>query len=113
MTLVSPQTTTINNTPMKKIIFTIALTMVAMMAEARIYLYDVNKDGVVNITDVTILVNKLLGTPTEGDENFTYDINYDGVTNIADVTYLVNGILGVLAFSTRRKGCAPTATTHT
>ncbi len=96
MTLVSPQTTTINNTPMKKIIFTIALTMVAMMAEARIYLYDVNKDGIVNITDVTILVNKLLGTPTEGDENFTYDINYDGVTNIADVTYLVNGILGVL-----------------
>ncbi|MBR7054913.1 MAG: hypothetical protein IKI26_09180 [Prevotella sp.] len=81
---------------MKKIIFTIALTMVAMMAEAKIYLYDVNKDGIVNITDVTTLVNKLLGTPTEGDENFTYDINYDGVTNIADVTCLVNGILGVL-----------------
>ena len=92
----APLTTSIKNTPMKKIIFTIALTMAAMMAEAKIYFYDVNKDDIVNVTDVTILVNKILGIAIEGEEDYSFDINYDGATNVTDVTFLVNGILGIL-----------------
>ncbi|MBO4851388.1 MAG: hypothetical protein J5529_10875 [Prevotella sp.] len=80
---------------MKKILFTILLALVAMTVDAKTYLYDVNKDGIVNVTDVTFLVNHILGVPNEGEENNVYDVDGDGVTNVADVTFLVNNILGV------------------
>ncbi len=53
---------------------------------------DVNGDGSVNISDVTALVNIILGKGT--DENGTADVNNDGSVNISDVTALVNIILG-------------------
>ena len=53
---------------------------------------DVNGDGKVNVSDVTALVNMILGTipkdPAHGD------INGDGNVNVSDVTALVNIILG-------------------
>ena len=53
---------------------------------------DVNGDGKVNVSDVTALVNMILGTipkdPARGD------INGDGNVNVSDVTALVNIILG-------------------
>ena len=52
---------------------------------------DVNGDGVVNVSDVTALVNRILGDPTYSDT--VCDINGDGVVNVSDVTALVNLIL--------------------
>ena len=50
---------------------------------------DVNGDGIVNVSDVTALVNVILST--ENYENC--DINGDGTINVSDVTELVNQIL--------------------
>ncbi|MGM9869947.1 MAG: leucine-rich repeat protein [Sodaliphilus sp.] len=53
---------------------------------------DVNGDGVVNVSDVTALVNRILGDTTYDDS--VCDVNADGVVNVSDVTALVNLILG-------------------
>lgn len=53
---------------------------------------DINVDGVVNVSDVTALINKILGTADFSDE--LCDINADGVVNVSDVTALINMILG-------------------
>ncbi|MDO4512337.1 MAG: leucine-rich repeat protein, partial [Bacteroidales bacterium] len=53
---------------------------------------DVNGDGVVNVSDVTALINKILGTATYADD--VCDINGDGKVNVSDVTALINQILG-------------------
>ena len=53
---------------------------------------DVNGDGKINVSDVTALINMILGTipkdPARGD------INGDSNVNVSDVTALVNIILG-------------------
>jgi len=55
---------------------------------------DVNFDGVLNVTDIVIIVNFVLGqTPTE-EELLTADMNQDGILNILDVIQLVSEILG-------------------
>ena len=54
---------------------------------------DVNGDGFVNISDVTLFVNSMM---TEALENLVIenaDINRDGFINISDVTTLINMIL--------------------
>ena len=48
---------------MKKAIFTLAFALVVVTVGARYYTYDINKDGMINITDVTYLVNTILGIP--------------------------------------------------
>ena len=53
--------------------------------------YDVNNDGVVNITDVVTLVNAILSSSPMLESN---DVNGDGQVNISDVVKLVNVILG-------------------
>ncbi|MBQ2167240.1 MAG: CotH kinase family protein, partial [Bacteroidaceae bacterium] len=54
---------------------------------------DANNDGTVNITDVVILVNHILGS-TDPSILTTCDLNSDGTINITDVVALVNKILG-------------------
>ena len=55
---------------------------------------DVNFDGSLDITDVILLVNFVLGqTPTE-EEALTADFNQDSIINILDVITLVGEILG-------------------
>ena len=54
--------------------------------------YDINGDGFVSVSDVTSLVNMILGTA--GDVNYSYDINGDGNVSVSDVTTLVRIILG-------------------
>ena len=55
---------------------------------------DVNFDGTIDITDVILLINFVLGqTPTE-EESLTSDMNQDTIVNILDVILLVNEILG-------------------
>lgn len=61
-----------------------------------ILLGDVDNNGEVNITDVTALVNIVLGK--DNNEPYVYnhdaaDVNEDGEVNITDVTELVNMIL--------------------
>ena len=49
---------------------------------------DVNGDGELNASDVTVLVNRLLGT--EDKAEYTYDINGDGIIDVSDVTTVIN-----------------------
>ena len=53
---------------------------------------DVNEDDVLNVSDVTSIINYLLGTETLPD--FTKaDLNGDFEINVSDVTALINLIL--------------------
>ncbi len=72
-----------------------SLTMVAdLMYVEPLFgiLGDVNDDGTVNISDVTALVNIILGKSVA--PNMLGDVNQDGNIDISDVTALVNIILG-------------------
>jgi len=56
---------------------------------------DVNQDALVNIQDVILIINFILGNSTlEGDEVTTADYNEDGIINILDVIQVVSEILG-------------------
>ena len=52
---------------------------------------DVNHDGVINIKDVTDLIDALLGTSTVCE--ICADVKADGTINIADVTALIDLLL--------------------
>lgn len=52
---------------------------------------DINADGVVDVSDVTLLVNKILNIVD--NPTLQFDVNADGVVDVSDVTYLVNLIL--------------------
>ena len=55
---------------------------------------DVNFDGSLNVNDIVLMVNFVLGeTPTE-EQSLTADINQDGILNILDVILVVGEILG-------------------
>ena len=54
---------------------------------------DVNGDGFVNVSDVSVLINMILGTmPTD---LFLADVNGDGNVNVSDVSALINIIMGI------------------
>ena len=55
---------------------------------------DANGDGKVNVSDVTALINMILGVIPKDEARA--DINGDGIINVSDVTALVNIILGVV-----------------
>ena len=55
---------------------------------------DVNGDEVVNIADVTVLIDYLLGNVPQSFNEQAADVNSDGVINIADVTALIDILLG-------------------
>ena len=67
------------------------LALVAGSASAAIK-GDVNNDGFVSITDVTIMVDIILGN-IESYDLYAADINDDGTVSVTDVTLLVNMIL--------------------
>ena len=56
---------------------------------------DVTLDGVINILDVILLVNFVLGvdSPSQECQDLVADINADGVYNITDIVALINIIL--------------------
>ena len=54
---------------------------------------DVNDDGKVNITDVTVLINYLLSGNAAAVNVKAADTNEDGKVNISDVTVLINYLL--------------------
>ena len=51
---------------------------------------DLNSDGEINILDVVLLVNIVLGIE---EENLAGDLNQDGLYNVLDIVLLVNIIL--------------------
>ena len=55
---------------------------------------DVNFDGQLNITDIIVMINFVLGGLISEEELITADINQDGVLNILDVIQVVSEILG-------------------
>jgi hypothetical protein len=55
---------------------------------------DVNGDGSISVTDVTFLVDKILGNVNENFVMENADVNGDGYISVTDVTALVNIILG-------------------
>ena len=52
---------------------------------------DVNADGSVNVSDVTALVNQIIGSGSYSAQ--ACDVNADGEVNVSDVTALVNLII--------------------
>ena len=52
-----------------------------------------NLDGRVNVSDVTELINMILGIVEV--EEMMADVNFDGRVNVSDVTALINIILGI------------------
>ena len=55
---------------------------------------DVNFDNNLDITDVILLINFILGTTPTEEESLTSDMNQDNIINILDVIQLVGEILG-------------------
>ncbi len=55
---------------------------------------DVNHDGFVNIYDVTLMIDYILGKEPEGFYIKEADLNDDGYVNIYDVTLVIDVILG-------------------
>ena len=55
---------------------------------------DVNDDSVINITDVTLLINAVLNESFDNINTNNADMNVDGVINFTDVTMLINAALG-------------------
>ena len=51
---------------------------------------DINLDNTINVLDVVILVNIILGS---SEETSNADINLDGIINVLDVVTLINLIL--------------------
>ena len=65
--------------------------MAAYQLSKNVKFGDVNGDGIVDVSDVTALINMILGT-TPADLKVA-DINADGILDVTDVTALINEIL--------------------
>ena len=56
---------------------------------------DINADSIINILDIVLVVNFVLGNNAPSNAEFTAaDLNSDGILNILDVVILTNLILG-------------------
>ena len=55
---------------------------------------DVNQDGTIDITDIVLVINFILGGEPTEEQFLTADMNQDGTLNILDVIDVVSGILG-------------------
>jgi hypothetical protein len=53
-------------------------------------LCDVNQDGIVNVSDVQLIVNEALGVAPPVN-----DINQDGVVNVVEVQLVIHAALGL------------------
>ena len=55
---------------------------------------DVNFDGTLNVSDIILMVNFVLGEEPTEEEFLTADITQDGTLNILDVIQVVTEIIG-------------------
>ena len=55
---------------------------------------DINNDEVINILDVILLINFIIGTSEPSSNDIiSSDLNQDGILNVLDIVILVNIIL--------------------
>ena len=54
---------------------------------------DLNQDGLINVQDIILSINIILGAPSSGYELCSGDINEDGVIDMLDIVLLINLIL--------------------
>ena len=69
------------------------MTLTTLTSSAKTYNYDVNKDGMVSITDVTYMVDYILGNGTDKFNLKNADVNEDKKIDVTDVTRIVDIIL--------------------
>ena len=55
---------------------------------------DANNDGIVNMSDVTLLINIILGKDVDDFSLESADVNKDGYVNMSDVASVISIILG-------------------
>ena len=55
---------------------------------------DVNVDGQVDVADVNLVINALLGKTTDAVTLQRADVTGDGTVDIADVNTIINAMLG-------------------
>ena len=74
----------------------VEFTTLTEMPGPEVKIGDVNRDGNVNISDVTALINHLLSGQLDESDNFSplnANVNGDDTVNISDVTSLINLLL--------------------
>jgi hypothetical protein len=54
---------------------------------------DLNQDGQVNVLDIQLCVNVVLGSVTDPETVAHADVNGDGLVNVLDVQAIVNAYL--------------------
>ena len=54
---------------------------------------DLNQDGLINVQDIILTINIILGAPTGGYEFCSGDLNEDSVIDILDIVLFINLIL--------------------
>ena len=54
---------------------------------------DLNQDGLINVQDIILTINIILGAPPSNYELCSGDINEDGAIDILDIVFIVNIIL--------------------
>ena len=55
---------------------------------------DINADGTINVLDIVILVNIIIGTQIPSEmEQLSADMNEDGMINVQDIVLLVNSVI--------------------
>ena len=54
---------------------------------------DLNQDGFVNVQDIILSINIVLGATPSGYELCSGDLNEDGIIDILDIVLLINLIL--------------------
>ena len=54
---------------------------------------DLNQDSIINVLDIIILVNIILGSEPDNSQLISGDLNSDGILNVIDIILLVNIIL--------------------
>ena len=89
--MVTLSTQSTKNRKMKRVLFIFAIVLLSQLPMTAGIRGDVNGDGRINVSDVTALINDILGTEVL-DEEVT-DVNGDGQVNVSDVTDLINRIL--------------------
>ena len=75
---------------MKKITCMLSMLLILISANAQTLRGDVNGDGNVDVSDVTALINMILGTEPMSAKA---DINGDGKVDVSDITALINLII--------------------
>ena len=67
-----------------------------LLNNSNLVMGDVNFNGSIDVSDIVLIVNIILGTGNNISDNAltVADLNQDGIVNVADIILVVNIILG-------------------